>query len=319
MDVRHLELDTHSLPGLVGAGACHEFCTTERPLADRLREIGAWLEAPGNEDEVVFLEGDVGGGPADPSGSDVWDAAAADFQEVLGDELYAPAATGSCQTLDPTLSIHDIRASGARVVLIAGCGQGSAWPGVSWSSPLPRQQEVFKSTSGFPTCDPLGPSAWGDGVWKRQWEDRTVVGSTQGAGVMTPDVVRDLDRCGLNFVSVDQLRPADGRLEAFVWSWAPGQPGTGSCAATNAEGRFASRGCTTTLRAACRAADGSWSLTRLAVPWDRAEQRCAAEKRGAFGVPASAQDAESLGAASAGSAAWLDYRLQDGAWTPEVS
>ena len=319
MDVRHLELDTHALPGLVGqdAGACHEFCTTERPLADRLREILAWLDAPGNQDEVVFLEGDVGGGYADPSGSAVWDAAAADFQQVLGDKLYEPAATGSCQTLDPSLSTDEIRATGARVVLIAGCGQGSAWTGVSWNSPLPRQQQVFTSTSG--ACDPLGASVWGDGVWKRQWEDRTVVGSTQGTGVMTPDVVRELDRCGLNFVSVDQLRPADGRLDAFVWSWAPGQPATGDCAATDAAGRFVSQACGTPKRVACRATDRSWSLTRLAVTWDKGQQRCATEKRGAFAVPTSAQDAEALRTVAGGTSSWLDYRTVGGTWVPEAT
>jgi hypothetical protein len=321
MDVRHLELDTHALPGLVGqdAGACHEFCTTERPLSERLQEVRDWLDTPGNEDEVVFLEGDVGGGYADPSGSAVWDAAAADFQQVLGDELYRPAASGSCQTLDPTLSTDDIRASGARVVLVAGCGQGTAWTGVSWSSPLPRQQEVFKATSGSPTCDPLGPSVWGDGVWKRQWEDRTVVGSTQGAGVVTPEAARELDRCGLNFLSVDQLRPADGRLDAFVWSWAEGQPSTGDCAATDATGRFVSRGCGTPLRVACRAADRSWSLTRQTVTWDKAQQRCAAEKRGTSAVPSSAQDAQALREAAGGTPAWLDYRATGGTWVPEAA
>lgn len=318
MDVRHLELDTHALPALVGgdAGACHEFCTTERPLADRLQEIKGWLDEPGNEDEVVFIEGDVGNGYADPSGSAVWDEAAADFQQVLGDELYKPAASGSCQTLNPTLSTDAVRGAGARVVLIAGCGQGTAWPGVSWNTPLPRQQEVFKTTSGYPTCDPLGPSVWGDGIWKRQWEDRTVIGSTQGTGILTPDVLRNLDLCGLNFISLDQLRPTDGRLDASVWSWAPGQPSTGSCAATNADGRFVSRSCSTPLRAACRAIDRSWSLTRLAVTWDKAAQRCATEKRGTFAVPTSAQDNQALRLAAAGTPAWLDYRQVGGTWTP---
>ena len=316
MGVRHLELDTHALPGLVGedAGACHEFCTTERSLADRLREIRGWLEQPGNQDEVVFIEGDVGGGAVDPPGPGVWDAAAADVDDVLGDMLYRPEATGSCQTLDPALSTDDIRASGARVVVIAGCGEGDAWPTVSWNSPLPRQQQVFKETSGHPTCDPLGPSAWGDGVWKRQWEDRTFLGSTQGAAVLTPEAVRELDRCGLNFISLDQLRPTDGRLDAHVWSWSPGEPGIGDCASTDADGRFVSRACTTPLRVACRAADRSWSLTRLAVTWDKAGQRCAAEKRGRFDVPTSAQDSAALGVQAAGAPVWLRYRQVAGTW-----
>jgi hypothetical protein len=58
-------------------------------------------------------------------------------------------------------------------------------------------------------------------------------------------------RCGVDLLGFDQLLPGDGRLDAAVWSWAPGEPRLGGgrrCVVQRpADGRWEARRCSAKL------------------------------------------------------------------------
>jgi hypothetical protein len=320
MGVREIELDIHPAPhGTDDSAPCHAVCTFERPLAERLAEIRAWMDADGNADEILVI--DVG--DTDLSG-DAWDLAAAEFLAAFGDRLYRPPSDGDCHVLPVEVTRNQLRAAGHRVVVVGGCGEGTAWPSITWHWFPVRSQVGFPGVDPYPDCSVLGRAEPSDGTVRRHWEDSTFVGSVAtGYDELDPEAVRELMRCGVNLVSVDQLEPFDGRLEASVWSWADDEPAAGDCAAMGPDGRFVAEDCADLLPAACRdLATGAWSVTTAWTDADGADAACATEGRGEASVPASSIDAEQLRAVMAAgncTSTWLDYRVVDGTWTPEAA
>jgi hypothetical protein len=124
-------------------------------------------------------------------------------------------------------------------------------------------------------------------------------------------------RCGVDLTGLDQLLPFDGRLAALVWSWAPDEPAAaGDCAVQRLDARWEARDCGELHRAACRAPDGSWSLTADPVAAAAAPAACAASGT-VHGVPRTGFEGQLLAqAAGAAGAAevWLGHRRSGAGW-----
>ena len=106
------------------------------------------------------------------------------------------------------------------------------------------------------------------------------------------------------------------RLDALVWSWATGEPGSGECAVQRADARWETSDCSGLHRAACRAADRSWRLTQRAEPWSNAANACAAESA-VLAAPRTGYEGQMLRvameAAGAGEA-WLGLTRSGDSW-----
>jgi hypothetical protein len=123
-----------------------------------------------------------------------------------------------------------------------------------------------------------------------------------GEGGITYAEMSAMVRCGVNLVGFDQLQPDDPRLDALVWSWAPGEPNAPGCALQGVDGRWVSRPCGEQHRVACFA-DGAWSVSADAVGYAEAGDRCA------FSAPWNGWENDRLLAAGGGEV-WVRSDLQ---------
>jgi hypothetical protein len=131
----------------------------------------------------------------------------------------------------------------------------------------------------------------------------------------------------VDLTGFDQLTPADGRLEASVWSWARGEPRGHGCAVQRTTAapagstapppsRWYARSCVARRRAACRNADGVWVLSRELVFQKRAAAACR-RLGSALSVPRTGYEAQRLRLAMSGlgdAETWLGYRVRRGLW-----
>jgi len=182
-----------------------------------------------------------------------------------------------------TLTRDAAREAGAQVVLVGGQYSG-AWNDL-----------VFDwRVNGFEV--EYGPGDFTNGCssapfgtrFVRFYEDSTFLSAAvDPAGEaydMTAAITRDLVACGTNLFGFDQLVPADDRLPALVWSWAPDEtPGGGCTTQRGADGRWERGDCGRKLRAACRNADGSWLLAETGKA-KNAGHRCR-DAGGTFATP----------------------------------
>jgi hypothetical protein len=310
MDMRSLELDVHWFPSVraggqnapvvchAGAVSDHDGCSTEPLLGPVLDQIAVWLRAHRDQVLLLYIEDHLAGGG--------YPAAVAAIKGSLGSLVYR-TGSGSCVELPRDLTRDDVLAAGAQVVMVAnsGCGEGADWRSLafSWRSHVEETPHGFR---GFPDCGPDFQRADYDTKLVRYYEDSTWLsagatafsGGEQGEG-LTPANVRAMTRCGVDLFGFDQLQPGDGRNEAAVWSWAPGQPARGACVEMRGDGRWYSLGCNQKRRAACRRSDGSWILTDKAVTTAKAARACAAENA-QFDVPRTGYDNEVLRRAANG-------------------
>ena len=311
LDMRSLEVDVHWLPSIWAGGAtapvvCHGQgavgCTVERLLSDRLFEVAGWLRANPGEVLLLYLEDQID----DPAG---YVAAAKNVQDILGDRLYRP--TGGCQNLPLDLSRQAVRAGQKQVVIVGDCGQG-AWQGISFAWPTGgenpiRFEERPHSFQPYPSCGGVPRATWQSRLM-RFYEDSTWLTATAGEpdDGLTPATTRELVRCGVDVLGFDQLLPGDGRLAAAAWSWAPGEPGAGTCAIQRADGRWESRSCAEPHPPACVAADGTWTV--LAEPVAQAAAAAACATAGlVHATPRTGYENQLLDDAHA-STAWIAFR-----------
>src|SRR6266508_135653 len=109
--------------------------------------------------DVRSLELDVHWSPSVASGganapvvchAEGYDAGAAAIDQRLGDLVYRPAGPG-CTALPLDLTRDQVLAAGKQVVIVSGCGVGSAWPGVAfdWSAHKETRPQDY---SDFPAC-----------------------------------------------------------------------------------------------------------------------------------------------------------------------
>jgi hypothetical protein len=330
LGIRNLELDVSWFPSPSTGGAptpilCHELeshigCTIDVPLVDGLREIDAYVrQHPGTvvllyvENFLDHLEGH--------------DTAAAIFEQVLGDLLYRPPAGRPCPKLPLTLRRADVLAAGKRVMVMSGCGPGGRWAETVFDDEV-RSEDGSPTFDGYPACTSSSVEATDYGTsLVRFFEDSTFVSAVTGNGPrLSPTEIDAMTRCGVNLFGLDQVVPGDPRLDAAVWSWAPGQPSTtadGTCAVLRVQGLMSAVPCGSDhpRRAACLdPANRAWAFTAEATSYACAAARCAIDHPGSvLGVPRSGAEMQRLvearaAAGLAGCPLWLAYRSSGGSW-----
>jgi hypothetical protein len=299
----------HGRSERVGLLTVHLGCSVDRLFADGLVEVRDFLRRPGNEDEVVllYLENQLDDDPV------AHEQAAAVLESVLGDLVYRPPAGQPCAPMPLDRSRADIRASGARVLIVGNCGPGTWGSWVFERGPDWDERGVGAGYPGLPACLAERAERDYDGRWIRVYEDSTwlsamVTGPSPG---ISPETTRAMVRCGVDMIGFDRLEPFDGRLEALVWSWAPDEPSSDPakrCTAWGADARFRAAACDQVRRYACRTGAGTWVVPPQRGPWTGGQRAC--ERMGArFAVPATGWQNEQLRAAAPpGVELWLDDR-----------
>ncbi|CAM2916138.1 hypothetical protein BST27_11440 [Mycobacterium intermedium] len=332
IDVRSLELDLHFMPrierlGAPGVTVCHGLsaqvgnlgCTVEPVLATVLPEIANWLNTPANSDQVLLILVDnlMTDGQGDAQ-------AVATLERALrrpdGSSLiYHPdlglRAANGCVPFPLDDSRANVRATGARVVLVSSCV--TAWAGTvfDWAG----QEVQSGSTSGYqpyPACDATyPPSVYGSSV-VRYFEDSTFVSALlnptrppNNPAALTPIKVQSMTNCGVNLFGLDQLLPEDGRIQATLWSWAPDEPraGAGNCTLQGPDSRWVAAQCGDSHPAACQDGSGTWTVTPAVVTFAAAAAACAA-LGSSFALPRTGDQNSRLHAvAEAVGGAWVAY------------
>ncbi len=337
LGVRSIELDLHYLlrpgPGGRAVVVCHgrgqsqahAGCTTEPTLDQILDPIVAWLRDRAHRAEVinVHLQDELESAAG-------YDAAAKILKQKLGGLLYAPSPSpgGGCAALPLDLSRDDVRADKAQVVLVSDCGPGSGWPTAVFDWGEAHVEGRPLDYRDYPACDQELPRSTYDGKMVRYFEDST--GLTEGAsGVgaadkrdrITAETAARMARCGVDLIDLDQLVPEDPRLEALVWSWAPGEPSSGGCAVQRISkalpfGRWRSTRCRGKRAIACRRSNREWVLGARATSGGRARAAC--RKRNAeYAVPRSGYEVQLLRermARQGTRSVWLGYRKKNSGW-----
>ena len=266
IDVRSLEIDVHFVSGRPvvchgrGAKEAHLGCTTERTLAERLPELREWLDAHPREVVLLYLEDHLEGG---------YDATAEVLEDVLGKHIYQPPP-GTCAPMPLNLSRRQILATGRQLLVISGCGEGTAWRGLVFDdAERARHESKAGAFEGYPACDY-------EGRFQRFYEDSTALsygtGGTRDDPGLTPAVTREMTRCGVDLLGFDQLLPGDGRLAALVWSWSPDVPSRRGCAIQRADGWRTVR-CRSHRASACEAR-GGYFIRRQPRRWARPPRGC---------------------------------------------
>jgi hypothetical protein len=333
MDIRGIELDLHWAPhpsgtpatggkavvlchgeaAEVGTMTIHLGCSADRLFTEGLTEIRAFLDAPGNEHELVLLylenalDGDV----------QAHDAAAAAIEHELGGLVARPPAGAPCAPMPLDTSRAELIAAGHRVLIVGNCGPG-AWG--SWVHLRGPDWDEGGDGDGYappPACEATRAARSYDTHWIRIYEDSTwltamVNGSGHRFGAAE---TRAMVRCGVDMIGFDRIEPGDGRLEALVWSWAPNEPvvdATARCAAWGTDARFRAEPCGETRGYACRTAAGAWVVPAERGAWENGFAAC--ERVGAhYAVPPTGWEDERLRAVATGGELWLDYQsIADG-------
>lgn len=332
LDVRSLELDLHYIPKLLGllgprvVTVCHGQgpemfdlgCTTEPSFAKVLPEIAAWLNAPGHGDEVIllYLEDNLKNPAA-------YASAVATLDSVLkrpdGTSLiYKPdlsqKASNGCVPLPTGISRDDVRAAGARVVLVGGCATGWAGRVFDWND-VHVESGSTSAYQAYPACDATYDASVYDSELVRYFEDTTLVSTLLDPfripvdpDALSPQKVAAMTACGVNVYGFDQLLPEDGRIQATLWSWAPDEPvlANGSCTRQGGDGRWYAADCDVALPAACFGG-GTWSVTTPVV-FSGAAAACAGIGK-TFAVPRAGDQNSALRAVAGSGGAWLNHSL----------
>ena len=254
IDMRSLELDVHWFLGRPvlcharSSAEMHAGCSVERLYEDGLAEIARWLDDHPDQVLLLYVEDHL----EEPA---AFDATAAATERALGDRVFRPS--GSCQDFGAAPTRNEVRKAGAQVILISSCEAGTAWGGLVFDD----SERAANEGGDFSGCPGYA------GVLKRFFEDSTGLSAglafTSGEPMdpgLTPDVVAEMVRCGVDLLGFDQILPDDGRLDAAVWTWTDGQPRSGRCAVQTTDG-WESASCKgKKLPYACRAESG-WTLS----------------------------------------------------------
>jgi len=243
---------------------------------------------------MLYLEDELG---AAQGYADVVSA----LEHTDGLRVYHPDSLGpnGCQELPLGTSRDDIRGAGANAIVVGNCAAGWSADVFSWDHSHVESGST-PAYRPFPACD----ASYGAGVYAselvRYFEDSTWLSAAvdpaqtpadHQADALTPDKVTSMVDCGVNLFGFDQFEPQDGRVEASIWSWAgPGeqQAAASECAVQRADGRWVAAACDVARPAACRAADGTWSISAPATHAGAAAA-CAAEGA-AFALPRTGLD-----------------------------
>ncbi|MCW2784602.1 MAG: Conserved exported or envelope protein of unknown function [Marmoricola sp.] len=332
IDVRAIELDLHNVPsylGLLGpkvVTVCHGQgpslgnlgCTTEPSFAAVLPEVATWLNAPGHANDVImlYLEDEMQDAGAYASTIATLDSVLKrpDGTSLIYRPNPAQKAANGCTPMPNGVSRNDIRATGARVILVGSCAPGWSSDVFDWS-PTHVESGSTAAYQPYPACDATySPSVYATQL-VRYYEDSTLVSALTNPSrppadpnALTPAKVQSMTDCGVNLFGFDQLLPEDGRIQATLWSWAPDEPraGAGSCTLQQAsDGRWVAAPCTDLHPAACLNGT-TWSVTAPVAVADAAAACTAAGST--FALPR-AGDQNSALHAVAPAGAWVNYAI----------
>jgi len=121
---------------------------------------------------------------------------------ILVDRVYRPEA-GGCSELPMDARINDVRTAGRQVIVVGGCGDGSAsWQALSFDDDGLRRESTYRGAPfDYPTCGGIPRTSDAGGVlydshWIRQFEDATFVSSATSTGGTAPPVSGPPIICG---------------------------------------------------------------------------------------------------------------------------
>jgi hypothetical protein len=341
MGIRGLEIDLHWVPSIYGnastggfwVDACHGQstaipntgqnvhvgCTIDRPLQSALGEVRGWLDRHPSQFLLLYLENQL------DNNLEGHDLAASIIRQKLGKLVYRPRGhlkPGDCAQMPYGKTQAAMARTGAQVLIVANCGPGTAWNHLVFTRGDKWNEGGNTTTYGAKDCaaDRAGHDA--HSTFRRWYEESPVLEAIMGATqTFTASATRLMMRCGVNLTGWDQLMPSDGRLTAFVWSWAAGQPATRSgCAFQGADGRFRAGGCGVKRHAAC-VRHNKWHVTDGVASARAGQLLCRKEFRGSrFGVPPNGLRNLQLHHArpSRHATVWLNYAKVHGHWRPGV-
>ncbi|HEX3706381.1 MAG TPA: hypothetical protein VHV76_07090 [Mycobacteriales bacterium] len=338
MGIRALEIDLHWVPsifGNLGTGgywvdvchgqstaipdtglSVHVGCTIDRSLQNTLAEVRVWLKAHPHQFLLVYLENQL------DNKLQAHDIAASLLTNGLGKLVYRPPASlkaGQCASMPYRKSEVAMARTGARVLLVGNCGPGDAWNHLVFTRGPKWNEGGNPTTYGAADCAADRKARDSHSTFRRWYEESPFLEALmEGSQTLTADATRKMVRCGVNLTGFDQLEPFDGRLRAFVWSWAAGEPGArAGCAYQDRAGRFRAGPCDVERHAACVDAHDHWTVSSAVGPERAGPRLCAAQYPGSrFGVPANGLRNAQLRAArpSHQATVWLDYAKVNGHW-----
>ena len=287
LSVRSLELDLHSFRGR--PVVCHGRgegigCTTERPLEKIVEELRRWLVAHPDQVLLLYLEDHL--------------KPAHERRAVLQIGRRLRVLTTAGRDL-ATLSRDDVRAAGKQVVLVGGRGSDAQWRGhvfdwgpIEWED-RPRDFAGCANAGETPPYASRIVRFYEDSTWLTQQAE--IAGQSSTDDGLRPDTVRAMVACGVDLFGFDQLVPGDPRLDALVWSWAPGER-PADCAVLREDGRWSGSDCSGERPAVCRTGS-AWVVTGSPVRASGARAAC--EGLGAvFDAPHTGAENAALAAAA---------------------
>ncbi|HWB67021.1 MAG TPA: hypothetical protein VG708_09360 [Mycobacteriales bacterium] len=343
MGIRGLEVDLHWVPSIYGnllttggfwVDVCHGQstavpglpfnvhigCTVDRSLQNTLLELRRWVARHPHQFLLIYLENQLDGN------LQAHNITARLIRQTFGHWVYRPPSSllpGECASMPYGTSEHHILATGARVMFVGNCGPGAWNREVFTRGPL-WNESGNPTTYGAADCAADEKAREAHDVFRRWYQESPFLEALMEATqTMTPAATRRMVRCGVNLTGWDQLLPGDGRLNAFVWSWARGEPavGGGRCAYQDRRGRFRTSACDVRRPAACVDRDFDWHVTKAVGPAWRGAALCRREfPHARFGVPPNGYRNAQLRAArnASGPRVWLDYGEVHGRWRSDV-
>jgi hypothetical protein len=290
----------------------------DRLFRQGLAEIRDWLDEHPNEVIIVYIEDQMEGQYA---------RALSDIEDYIGDLVYQ---ADDCRPLPMDMAKADVRDEGKQILLVGGNCATAPWAAHVF-------QGHFSATvrpgqlRPWPSCT-IGEldSAYLQSNLVRVLEDSTRLSALVGrAGPSaTAEEVAEMAQCGLAVMALDHLLPFDRRLEAQIWSWAPGEPndaGGEDCAEQGSEGRFNDLSCELARPVACQnPLTSQWMITVGWYSWAEGHEACGAEfpeEEMLFSVPVNGYHNATLAAEKSRrgvTSVWLNYsdQHQEGRWVP---
>ena len=346
MDIRAIEIDLHWVPSPYGTPQTHGYwptmchgdaqqpgdggpyvhvgCTDDRPMQDGLAELRRWLDANPDQFVLLYLENQLFPGEAGASQQQAHDVAAHIVDQQLGSLVYTPPSglpAGTCAPMPYDETQADMLAQGKRVLIVGNCGPG-AWNQWVFTRGPAWDESGDPTTYGAKDCAADEAAREQHTSFRRWYEESPwLEAMTDATQVLTPQTTAAMVRCGVNLVGFDQLQPFDGRLAAFVWSWADGEPSSGgTCAVQGGDTRFHAAACGRRHPFACVDANLDWHVTAGIGRWTDGRRVCEQEFPGStFAVPPNGYRNAQLTAAKHGDdTVWLDYAVVGGHWRPDA-
>ncbi|MBA3660399.1 MAG: phosphatidylinositol-specific phospholipase C domain-containing protein [Gammaproteobacteria bacterium] len=339
--VRSLELDAHWAPNqylrkdiLLCHGQNNHFgCSVfDVPFVDGLKEIRQWLQSNPDEIVLLYIERHVDG--HDERLGEL-------LENILGQYIFGSHQidelkdNDQCVALPTHITKADILKAHKQLLIVTkNCDfkKGShvnhiVFTGIGNINHAPYSfiDSTITDFNHYPDCsktslfgdDPLHTSLW------RIYEDRTKHGGIlRPQKKVSPEAMRELVQCGINWPTLDLLNFYDERLEAAIWSWAKNNPeeGKGQCAALSNEGIF-NHDCTQKLDgvACLNPATRLIEVVPLQATWAQSLTACRTlSPRASVGMPINGAEMHDLKIALQKSqlkSIWLNYALnQKGKW-----